>query len=180
MPDTPPAVPVVETTPSEPTTPPDTDALKSALDKERQARKDAEKAAKAQASELDRLKAELMSDQEKAIKVARDEAVRETTTRMASRLVASEVRAALAGRSVDADALLEGLDAGRFLGDDGDVDTNAVKAWVDRIAPAAAPADPLAPQVVDIGQGNRGTTPAYGIGDDDPLLRDLKSKLGIG
>lgn len=137
-----------------------------------QARKHEDRAkanAKAQ-QELEQLRQASMSDTEKAVEVARQQARAEVLAELGGQLVETEVRAAVTGRGVDADALLEGLDPTRFLGDDGKPDRAAIVAWVDRIAPK--PANGFVP---DLGQGTRGG-PTNG---EDPLLATVKRISGI-
>ncbi len=93
------------------------------------------KANAAAARELAELRQQTMTDTEKAVAVARAEARTEALREGASRIVDAEIRAAIAGRSVDVDALLEGLDRNRFVTDDGEPDRKAIIRWVDRIAP---------------------------------------------
>lgn len=154
------------------------EAAKKALAEERKARRDAERKFKEQASELEALRQASMSDQEKAVATARAEARTETLREIGESRVDDAVRVATAGRSVDVDALLEGLDRGRFIDDEGQPDRDAIAAWVDRIAP---PTDPAAPQPVDLGQGARTATPVGSqipLGSD-PLLESLKSAIGV-
>lgn len=138
------------------------DAGKKAIDAERKARRDAEKRTKAIEVELTKLQEASMSDMEKALVQARQEATLEAAQGFGARLVDAEVKAAAAGRQVDVDALLDGLDRTRFLTDDSEPDTAAIAAWVDRIAPQKT--GPL-----DLGQGVRtaSTTPL------DPRAADL-------
>lgn len=130
------------------------------------------------ARELDGFKQASMSDQEKAVAAAvdaaRNEARTETLRTVGSRLVDAEVKAAAAGRAVDVEALLEGLDRSRFLDDEGEPNVKAITAWVDRIAPAPQPGQTLR---VDLGQGNRGTGNGA-VALNDPLLKDLVAKVG--
>jgi hypothetical protein len=126
------------------------------------------------AKELEQLKAASMSDLEKAVAQARAEARIEALREAATGRVDDAVRAAIADRSVDVEALLEGLDRSRFVTDDGEPDRKAIAAWVDRIAPKPEPSKPGFP---DLGQGVRPNSSLALNGD--PLLRDLKSKLGI-
>lgn len=107
--------------------------------------------------ELEELKRSSLSDAEKAIEEARVTARAEALAEIGTRLVDAEFRAATAGRMSDGqrDALLDGLDRRRFLTDDGDVDTDKVRALVDGIAPTKA-ATPR--PKVDIGQGRRGSS----------------------
>lgn len=117
------------------------------------------KANAAAVKELEQLKKSSMSDAEKAIATAREEARREVLAEVGASLVDSAVRAATAGRNLDADALLDGLDRKRFLGDDGKPDVDGIGQWIDRLAPKAAAGSKQ--QATDMGQGARGGgTPA--------------------
>lgn len=126
------------------------DPGKKALDAERKARREAEKRFKEQAAELEQFRLAAMSDTEKAVEIARQQARAEVLAEVGGELVAQAVRAAVAGRGVDPDALLEGLDPARFLNADGRPDTDAIEAWVERIAPK-----PQNGGFPDLGQGAR-------------------------
>jgi hypothetical protein len=168
-------------TPDAPEAPPeapptDPAALAAELDKwKAQARKHEERA-KANASaakELDKVRQDAMSDQEKAVEIARQQARAEALQEVGGKLVQHAIRAAVAGRGVDADALLEGLDPTRFVNEDGDPDLDAITAWVERIAPKPETNGFTA---VDLGQGaRRGAIPL----GSDPLTADLERVLGI-
>jgi hypothetical protein len=155
---------------------------KAELEKiQREARKweDRAKANVAAARELEKLRTSSLSEQEQAVAAAREAAQAEARQTFGGRLVAAEVKAAAAGRSVDVDALLEGIDASRLLTEEGEPDTDAISAWIDRVSPrpeteatAAAPSP-----FPDLGQGPRGGETLALNGD--PLLADLKSALGI-
>lgn len=121
------------------------------------------------AKELEAVKLASLSDQEKAVEIARQQARAEVLTEVGGQLVDMAVRAAVNDRGIDADALLDGLDRTRFLSDDGKADTDAITAWVDRIAPRQG-------GIPDLGQGARTKTPALG---SDPLLQALKNTVGI-
>lgn len=188
MPDTPANDGATEgATPDDTTTPPNAeaadpaeigDAAKKALAEERKARREAERKFKDQASELESLRLAAMTEQEQAVAKAAADARTETLREVGASRVDDAVRVALAGRSVDVDALLEGMDRGRFLDDEGQPDRDGIQAWVDRIAPAQEPA---APQPVDLGQGTRTPTPVGSqtpLGSD-PLLQGVKAALGI-
>lgn len=105
--------------------------------------------------ELEQLKQQSMTEQEKAVAQARAEARTEALRTVGGRLVDAEVRVAATGRPIDVPTLLEGLDRTRFLNDDGEPDTAAITAWVDKLAPP--PAEPAKPGFPDLGQGARGT-----------------------
>lgn len=127
------------------------------------------KANAAAQKELEQLRQASMSDTEKAVEIAKQQARNEVLAEIGGELVAMAVRAAVADRNVDADALLEGLDRSRFITDDGRADLDAINSWVDRIAPKTETGFP------DLGQGARKSLPLNG----DPLLSDLKKTLGI-
>lgn len=156
------------------TTTPDVDTLTAELEKwKAQARKHEEraKANSAAAKELEQAKLAALSDQEKAVELARQQARAEAFAQLGGQLVDMAVTAAVAGRGIDAEALLDGLDRTRFLGEDGSVDQAAVVAWVDRIAPK-----PTEPHFPDLGQGARGSSIPLG---SDPLVESLKQSLNI-
>lgn len=173
-PDTTDTTPTVEpeTTTTEPSPPKPDDGLneggKRALEAERKARSEAEKAAKAANAELEKLRKLTMSETEKAIAEAKASARAELMAEVGAERVENAVRAATAGRNVDADALLDGLDRARFLTDDGKPDTQKITEWVDRIAPKGQ--TPPKPAAKDIGQGARpGATGASQILDHSEL-----------
>lgn len=124
------------------------------------------------AKELEDLKRQSMSDQEKAIEQAKTEARAQALAEViADRVHAAFTRAA-AGRldAEQVDELVNGINVAAFVDTDGKVDAAKVAQFIERIAPTSEPAFP------DLAQGVRGSTlPLNG----DPLLRDLKSKLGI-
>ena len=134
--------------PPDPDPDPDPDDLgeagKKALAKERQARKDADKAAKAAEKERDDLKARLekleadaMSDQEKAIEKARKEAAdevrQEERERFSSLLVKQEAKVVAATKLADVDDIRL-LDLSSFkVKDDGSIEGDISKAVDDLI-----------------------------------------------
>jgi hypothetical protein len=122
------------------------------------------------AQKWDEYEATSATELEKATKKAREEGRAEALRESGSRLVDAEVRAAAAGRDIDVATLLEGLDRSRFLDDDGNPDTAAIAAWIDKLAPKADGG------FVDIGQGERGTQASK---SSDPVAQMLALKLGI-
>lgn len=133
------------------------DAGKKALETERRARRDAERQARASAKELEQLRSQTMSEQEKAVQKARDEGRSEAMRETGTKLVDAEVRSLASGRNVDADALLEGIDRSKFLDDNGDPDRKAIKAWVDKIAPAGNGGNGFPDLGQGAGRGNAGS-----------------------
>ena len=176
-------------TPPDPETSPETDSTpaglgdagKRALEAERKAKREAERQLKQLQTELEQLRKERMSEQERAIADAVAQAKAEAAATYGSRLAAAEFRAAAAGRLSDEqlDTLLSALDLKAFLTDDGDVDTDRVRDYIGKIAPApdpqpSAPADLLAG--LDLGQGTRGNTPGLGTTEFE---RAIRRQLGI-
>lgn len=149
------------------------DSGKAALDAERRARRDAEKQAKAATAELQKLRDASMNEQDKAVAAARAEGRTEALRDAGARLVDAEVRAAAAGRGVDTDALLEGLDRSKFLDAEGEPDRDAIVAFMDRLAPPAT--ERTKDGFPDLGQGTRSTAPAAG---SNPLTETLKRMSG--
>jgi|SRR5690606_37881184 len=128
------------------------DAGKRAIERMKRERNEARR-------ELEKLRREAMSDQERAVAEARDAGRAEALREMAGRLVDAEIRSAAVGRPLNVDALLANVDRSKFLTEDGDVDREAVTAWLDQLAPAQTE-----PRLAsDLGQGTRGaarTNPA--------------------
>jgi hypothetical protein len=167
-----------ENTETTDTTQPEADTTDTAVDTTAElekwktlARKHEERAkanAKA-ASELDQIKQSMLTDQEKAIAEAKREARQETMAEYSKRLVDAKLESALNGRVLDGNAVLT-FDKSAFITEDGEVDEQAISKWVEANSKSPEPTYP------DLGQGQRGSsTPLNG----DPLLADLKSKLGI-
>lgn len=138
------------------------------------ARKHEERAkANAQAAaELDQLKQSMLSDTEKAIEAAKAESRQATVAEYTGRLVDAKLEAYLNGKALTGNALLT-FNKSAFIQADGDVDDDAIRAWVD--SNTATP-EAIKPVYPDLGQGARGAAPAL---NSDPLLADLKAKLGI-
>ncbi|OKH95419.1 hypothetical protein [Streptomyces uncialis] len=96
-----------------------------------------EKRWKAASRELDQLRESQMSDQERAISEAREEARSSALTEFGTSLAEAEIRAqaATAGISVPTDY----LDLGRFLSEDGRADRDKVTAFIASLPKPAAP-----------------------------------------
>lgn len=149
--------------------------LKDELTKARKWEDRAKTNAKA-AQELDQLKQSSMNDTEKAVAQARAEARTEALREVGGRLAEAAIRVAAAGRNVDVDALLEGVDASKFLDDNGDPDTKAIAAWVDRVAPATDESDNKPNPKRDLGLGPRGQ-PNAALNSNE-LEQALKNAVG--
>lgn len=128
------------------------------------------------AQELEEQRRKAMTDQERAVAEARDQAMAEVRAEMAGGLVAAEFKAASVAAGLDPDAFADGVDVGKFLTDEGRPDTDAISAFVARFKPAPVE-EPKFPTIFgDFGQSSgREAQPL----DSDPLMRDLKNKLGV-
>lgn len=104
------------------------------------------------AKDLESTRRQSMSEQERAIAEAKDGARADVVREMSGRLVDAEVRSAAVNRPLNVDALLDGLDRSRFVDESGDVDREAVGAWLDQLAPVQT--EPR--RASDLGQGARG------------------------
>lgn len=150
------------------------EAIKAILAKERKAAADAVKAQKAAELALTQQQQATMTEQERAVSAAKAEGRTEALRELGVTRAADAVRLLAAGRPIDVEALIEGVDLSRYVGDDGDPDRKALEAWLDRVAPKAA--EPTTPTFPDLGQGARTTPMAL---NGDPLLQSVKTKLGI-
>lgn len=167
------------------TAPPD---LNAELEKWKTLSKKNEERAKANAAaakELEQLRLQSMSDQEKAVEQARTEARAEALATVGGRLVDASIRVAAAGRLPDETVavLLQGLDRSKFLGEDGEPDEKSIATFMDGIAPKQQQEQESdEPQgFPDLGQGPRhGRTGSPGMAlNGDPLEKSLRAALGI-
>lgn len=93
-----------------------------------------ERDAKKAARELEQVRKANQSDQERAIEAAKDEGRQSALVESGQRLAAAEIRAALAGVVPDPKAIVEDLNLAKYVGDDGEVDEDAVKALREKYA----------------------------------------------
>lgn len=124
------------------------------------------------AKELEELRKQHESEQDRAVREARETARSEVLAELGSARVADAFRVAAAGRGLDVDEVLDGINLAKFLSEDGNPDRDAVQAFVDRIAPAQETAPP------DLGQGARGGQQVPGL-NSSQLQKDLEAALGI-
>ena len=177
--------PAQEPTPSDPTDDPGQDPspaqgddpaaeverLRTELQKARKW-EDRAKANAGAAKELEELRKQHESDQDRAVREARESARSEVLAELGSARVADAFRVAAAGRGLDVDEVLDGINLAKFMGEDGNPDRDAVQAFVDRISPAQETAPP------DLGQGARGGQQVPGL-NSSQLQKDLEAALGI-
>lgn len=167
-----------ETTTTEPTaepTAPETDVakLQAELDKWKSLSRQNETRAKENAaakSELEKLREASKTEFEKAVEAARNEGMLLGRKEAGATAVASEFRAAFAGRDFNVDAYLESVDVNRFMDDEGKPKTDSIRELVEKFAPKPGPTSTAHVQQTS-------STPLALNGD--PLLDHLKSKLGI-
>lgn len=118
------------------------------------------------AKELETLRASTQTEQERAIAEAKAAARAEVLAEVGSKLVDAEFRSAFAGRGVDPDVLLDGLDRSKFLDETGNPDTKRITEWAGRIAPQTK----QSAGSKDLGQGARpGATQPQQITDRSVL-----------
>ncbi len=110
------------------------DAGKRALDAERTARREAEKALKQAQAELDAAREAAMSETERLIAQARREARDEALSEAHTRLVRAEARALATGKLADPSDISSFIDLTTFEVDaDGNVDSAAITAAIDAL-----------------------------------------------
>lgn len=136
-----PPPPAPPTPPTPPAAPPPTGG--DGTDWKAEARKweDRAKANKGAADELEALKAAQMTEQEKAVKAAKDEGRTAALAEAAPHIAQARLEAAAARAGVDLSAFAEYIDVSKFIAD-GAVDDKAIKAAVDKfakLAPAKGP-----------------------------------------
>lgn len=117
---------------------------KQARENERRAKANAKAA-----EELEQLKASQMSETEKAVAEAETRGRQAALGDIGQRLAAAEIKAALTGVVPNPAEIVEDLNLGKYVTDDGDVDEDAVKTLrtkYEALAPAKEPAKPPAGQ----------------------------------
>lgn len=94
--------------------------------------------------ELGQMRDANATEQEKAVKAAREEARKEALGETATQLVRAEFKAAAKGRMESAalTSLLEDLDLSKFLTDKGEVDVDRIEKKVEALAPEPGPNKP--------------------------------------
>ena len=107
-----------------------------------------------------------MSESERAIEEAKQSARAEATTQFGARLAQTEVRAQAADAGADLSGVFDYLDLTRFVGEDGEPDTKAIKSFVEGL-PKKAPTAP------GLDLGARTTAPA-----DGDMNQALRRALG--
>ena len=132
------------------------DNLKAELDKWKSMSRKNEQNAKANAQaakELEEIKKSQLTDQEKLIEQTKEETAKAIRSEYATKLVDAELKAQLSGKVLEGGAILS-FDKNAFVTDDGNIDAEAIQAWVEANSKTT---DIPAP---DLGQGARGKNPS--------------------
>jgi hypothetical protein len=130
------------------------------------------------AKDLEAIRAQSMSELERAVAEAQAATRREVQAEFAGQLVDAEIKAAAAGRLDDKrlDVLLQGVNRAAFLDDEFAVDLSSIRALVDAVAPPVKEdTNPLSG--FDLGQGARSGQPPS-LGDDNELVRHVMQRIG--
>jgi hypothetical protein len=168
------------TDPNTPDTAPNTDdvaTLTAEVTKWKAAARKHEDRAKANAkaaSEIEQLRQQSMTEQDRAVAQAQAETRATVLRELGTKVATAEIRAAATGRlnGDQLSVLIDGLNLAAFVDDDGEVDTDKVRSFIDGIAPAVDESPYL-----DLGQGARGGQPP--ALNSSQLERDLQTALGI-
>jgi hypothetical protein len=103
------------------------------------------------AKELEELKRESLTEQERLIESTREDTRKTVRMEFAAKLVEAELKSELNGRVLEGNAIV-GFDKTAFIDENGDIDTEAISAWVEAHTKTVEPTMP------DLGQGLRGKT----------------------
>jgi seryl-tRNA synthetase len=102
------------------------------------------------AKQLEELRKSQLTEQERLIESAKDETRKILRLEFAEKIVDAELKSSLNGRVLDGGALLD-FNKSSFVTEDGDVDSDAIQAWVDAHSTKTDLPKP------DLGQGARGS-----------------------
>lgn len=128
---------------------PDDHPLVKTLAKQKAELKELRKQYGATKGELDEVRKQSMTEQERAIESVKEETARSVRVEFAQKLVDAELKAQLNGRTLDGGAVLN-FDKAAFIDDSGDIDVDAIQAWVEAHSSRQEAPKP------DLGQGTRG------------------------
>lgn len=116
--------------------------IADSTDKRAKRFQDESKANAAKAKELEEIKQQSMTEIERAVAAAEAEGEMKATRKMGARFVESEFRVALAGRPVNVQELLDGLNTDRFLDSDGNPDVPKITKFADANWPVGEESPP--------------------------------------
>ncbi len=154
------------------------DGGKAALEAERRARREAEKAykaAQADLAELEKYRQAAMTEQERAIAAARDEARAEMAKTFAAERVKDKVELAASGKLADpGDAIHLIGDLSEFVTPAGDVDTKAIASAIDALVKAKPYLAPQTAKAAPLPGG--GAKPSNGFSMDDFIRHSARGR----
>jgi uncharacterized membrane protein YccC len=130
---------------------PDDHPLVRTLAKQRNELKELKKSYSQASKELDEYRQSQLTEHERLISKTQEETKKAVRLEFAEKLVEAELKSALKGRHLTGDALLEFTRSG-FVDVDGEIDSEAIAAWVEAHSTQADTPKP------DLGQGARGIT----------------------
>lgn len=139
----------VETTTSDHMELPEDHPLVKTLAKQKAELKELRKNHTQASRELDNLRKQSLTDQERAIEEAKESERKAVRMEFAEKLVDAELKSQLKDRTLVSDAVF-GFDKAQFLTEDGDVDSEAIMTWVEAHSAATGTPKP------DLAQGARG------------------------
>lgn len=179
MADPTPDTPTPDVTPDEPEQPTTPTATDDDAGKWKELSRKNEREAKRLRVELEKLQQASMSEQEKAVALAKSAGYSEGLSAATERLRRAEVRAAASGLLADPSDAVHLLDLDKYTpNDDGDFDRKAIEADI----AALVKVKPYLGATPGNGSGEggpRGSAPQPHALNGDPLLASLKAKLGI-
>lgn len=140
----------VETTEESPVELPEDHPLVKTLAKQRAELKELKKNYTQASKELDEFRKSQLTETERLVESTKEETAKAIRLEFAEKLVEAELKSALKGRNLAGDAVL-GFNKQAFIGDDGDIDSEAISAWVDAHSTQTEAPKP------DLGQGARGS-----------------------
>ncbi|MEU2366219.1 MULTISPECIES: hypothetical protein [Streptomyces] len=144
---------------------PDASALQAEIDKWKALSRKNEDRFKQASTELEGFRQSQMSDTEKAIEAARQEARTAALSEVGTKLISAELRAASSAAGVTLPGA-EFLNLNSFLGEDGNPDSSRIEAFVSSLPkPSSTP-----PYPQDLGLGRQGS-PAAGQLTREDLAR---------
>ena len=106
------------------------EAGKKAIDRMKAEKTEAVKRASAAERELEKFRKAAMSDAERQVAEAETRGRQAAMSEFGKRLATSEIRASAATAGADLEGVFDYLDLTRFLGEDGEPDDKAIKAFV--------------------------------------------------
>jgi len=128
---------------------PDDHPLVKTLAKQRAELKELKRTYTQTSKELDDYRKSQLTEQERLIEQTKDETRRAVRLELAEKMVEAELKSSLKGKSLVGDSILD-FNRKAFIDDSGDIDSDAIAAWVEAHSMQTEAPKP------DLGQGARG------------------------